>query len=113
MTTTRHNRAPDDSTAVRTDPMGGRANQRDTGDDNEHRFKVTRLKEATRDTGHRVGAFSRRKTVMLTGGSVAAAVAAGGSVLAWRRWGRRHRSRRFPIDLSAWRSAWPDRLRRN
>ena len=113
MTTTRHNRVPDDPTTVRADIKGGGANRRETGDDNGHRFKVTRLKEATRDTGHRVGAFGRRKPVMLTGGGVAAAAAAGGSVLAWRRWVRRHRSRRFPIDLSAWRSAWPDRLRRS
>jgi hypothetical protein len=111
MTTTRHNRVPDDPTAVRSDIYGGRASRRDAGD--SHRFKVTRLKEATRDTGHRVGAFGRRKPVMLAGGGVAAAAAAGGSVLAWRRWGRRHRSRRFPIDLSAWRSAWPDRLQRS
>ena len=112
MTTTRHNRVPDDPTADWADIEGGRANRRDTGDDNGHRFKVTRLKEATRDTGHRVGAFGRRKPVMLAGGGAAAA-AAGGSVLAWRRWSRRHRSRRFPIDLSTWRSAWPDRLRRS
>jgi hypothetical protein len=109
MTTTRHNRVPDDPTAVQADIKGGRANRRDTGDDaNGHR-----LKDATRATGHRVGAFGRRKPVMLTGGGVAAAAAAGGSVLAWRRWGRRHRSRRIPIELSAWRSRWPDRLRRS
>jgi hypothetical protein len=111
MTTTRHDRVPDDPAAVRADIEDRRADRRDTG--NGDRFKVTRLKEATRDTGHRVGAFAGRKPVMLAGGAVAAAAAAGGSVLAWRRWGRRHRSRRFPIDLSAWRSAWPDRLHRS
>lgn len=113
MTTTRHNRVPNDPTAVLADIEGDRTSRRDAGDANGDRFKVTRLKEATRDTGHRVGAFGRRKPVMLAGGGVAAAAAAGGSVLAWRRWGRRHRSRRFPIDLSAWRSTWPDRLQRS
>lgn len=87
---------PNDPGALHAGIEDTRARLGETVDELGHRLDVrTRLKDAAQgtahrvsDAGHRVGEITRRRPVMLAGGGVALAAAAGTSVLAWRRWRR-------------------------
>jgi|Tabmets5t2r1_1033131.scaffolds.fasta_scaffold74321_2 hypothetical protein len=88
-TTKRNDRVPDDLEALQADIEDARVRLEDTVDEIGHRFNVkARMKGGLQNAGHRVSVIGRQRSVLLAGGGVAVAAAAGVSLLAWRRWGR-------------------------